>query len=397
MKPAPTPMSLSRWDGWSYVLPLFLASRLFLYAAAILLPYLFAPQVFSPGLAHATTWAEYWSRWDANWYAGIATGGYIFSPDVPSSVAFFPLHPLLMRLLTWCGLPGWGAGLVVANLCTLLLLVVFYRWMRREFDRPAVAESATALLAFCPQSCWFILGYSEPLYLLTAVAALSEARRQRWGASCLWALAHGLTRSNGITLALPLLFVAAPTLLDAIRSRAFRSMLAPGLAVVGAWIGHLSYLAFLQLRFGTWQANQITSKAGWGVSLAIDRAHLLQKIPGYGFHLFGSDDYRTEWIAWSWLLAMVFTLFAAIVFREKRQPWFWIAALAAFWSLFLLTAENDGLTGSMGRFAAALFPVPVALALFAEERRWAQPVFLAFNAGTAVLHIALVFSGYHIV
>ena len=397
MKPAPTPTALSRWDGWSYVLPLFLASRLLLYAAAVLLPYLLSPQVFSAGLPHGTLCSEYWSRWDANWYSIIANDGYSFRPDAPSSVAFFPLHPLLMRILTWCGMPGWGAGMAVANLCTLLLLLVFYRWMRREFDRPGIAESATALLAFCPQSCWFILGYSEPLYLLTAVAALSEARRQRWATACLWALAHGLTRSNGITLALPLLFIAAPTLLDAIKARAFRATLCPSLAVVGSWIGHVSYLVFLQFQFGTWQANQITSKAGWDVSLAIDRVHLLQKIPGYGFHLFEAGGTRTEWIAWSWLLALFFTLFAAIVFREKRQPWFWIAALAAFWSLFLLTAENDGLTGSMGRFAAALFPVPVALALFAEERRWAQPVFLAFNAGTAVLHIALVFAGYHIV
>jgi len=384
-------------EGWSYVLPLFLTSRLFLYGAALFLPYFFAPQVFSPGLAHETTWSQYFCRWDANWYSTIASDGYSYRPDTESSVAFFPLLPLSMRLLACSGLPVWIAGLAMANLCTLLLLLVFYRWMLREFGRPAVAETATALLAFCPQSCWFILGYSEPLYLLTAVSALAEARRRRWLAAFLWALAHGLTRSNGITLALPLLFVAWPTLIDTFKGRAYRGLLAPGTAVVGAWIGHAAYLAFLWYRFGTWQANQITSQAGWGVSLALDRIHLLQKIPGHGFHLFLTTDTRSEWIVWSWLLAMVFTLFAAAVFREKRQPLFWLAALAAFWSLFLLTAEIDGLTGSMGRFAAALFPIPVAMALFAEERRWAQPVFLAFNAGTAVLHIALVFAGYHIV
>ena len=79
---------------------------------------------------------------------------------------------------------------------------------------------------------------------------------------------------------------------------------------------------------------------------------------------------------------MVFTLLAAAVFR-KRRPWFWIIPPAASWILLLLATENDGLPGSMGRFAAALFPVPVALALFAKELRWAQPVFLAFNVGTA--------------
>lgn len=392
LAPATPPSSAS----WHHVLALFVTSRLLLYGAAIVLPYFFQAGAFSHGLAHEASSADYWSRWDSNWFSAIAVDGYDYRADAASSVAFFPLLPLLIRACCWAGIPAWIAGLLIANACTLALLWIFHQWMRREFANPVIAETATALLAFCPQGCWFILGYSEPLYLLTAVGALASARNGRWWAACLWAIAHGLTRSNGITLVLPLLCLSTPAMIAAIRGRSLPKLLQLGLATIGAWIGHGAYLLFLWGKFGTWQANQITSMAGWGVSLAIDGRHLTQKIPGIGFQLF-THTFRQEWIAWSWAIATTATLFALAVFVGRRLPLFWSACLVAFWSLFLLTAECGWLTGSMGRFAAALFPVAVAQALFVEKNRWAQPMFLVFNAGAAFTNIALVFSGYHIV
>ena len=390
----PAPLKLERWDGWGYVLPLFLTTRLFFAAVAIVAPYMLAPHLLSPGLATECSWSDYWLRWDADWYAMIAGDGYSFSADTGSSVAFFPLFPLLIRSAMWLGIDGAAAGMVVSNACTLFLLVTFYRWLRREFDRPYMAETATALLAICPQSCWFLMGYSEPLYLLCVVSALAAARRSDWKATLAWSIATGLTRSNGITLALPLLVIAGPTLLQLWRERRLRAAFGPLLAVIGSWIGHVSYLSFLWWRFGTWQANQIASMAGWGVRLTFSREHLRQKIPGLGFHVFHGSGPWEEWVMWSWLLALMATLMAVAVFWEKRQPLFWTACLASFWSLFFFTTANGWLTGSMGRFAAALFPIAVAMALFAENRRWALPAFFAFNAGTAVFSIAVVFNGY---
>src|SRR5919109_1068584 len=37
-----------------------------------------------------------WARWDSLWYLGIANSGYDFNAD---SVAFFPLYPLLSRIV----------------------------------------------------------------------------------------------------------------------------------------------------------------------------------------------------------------------------------------------------------------------------------------------------------
>ena len=41
--------------------------------------------------------AEVFAAWDSGWYFDIARQGYYFNPNGESSIAFFPLYPLLMR------------------------------------------------------------------------------------------------------------------------------------------------------------------------------------------------------------------------------------------------------------------------------------------------------------
>ena len=57
-------------------------------------------------------WLAGWVRYDALWYRGIALDGYFFrGKSAQSSVAFFPLYPLILRLLHRCfgGDPAtWG-------------------------------------------------------------------------------------------------------------------------------------------------------------------------------------------------------------------------------------------------------------------------------------------------
>ena len=55
-----------------------------------------------------------WARWDSRWYVEIAQHGYSYHPNEQSSVAFFPLYSVLMRLLS-IPLGGDRTALVVAG------------------------------------------------------------------------------------------------------------------------------------------------------------------------------------------------------------------------------------------------------------------------------------------
>ena|SRR5687767_9786274 len=44
---------------------------------------------------------EIFAAWDSGWYFDIARRGYYWNPDGQSSIAFFPLYPMLIRAGAW--------------------------------------------------------------------------------------------------------------------------------------------------------------------------------------------------------------------------------------------------------------------------------------------------------
>src|SRR5262249_54199337 len=54
-----------------------------------------------PGYMRSPESIASFRNWDGSWYLNIMMNGYSFDPTGPSSVAFFPAYPLLVRLLPW--------------------------------------------------------------------------------------------------------------------------------------------------------------------------------------------------------------------------------------------------------------------------------------------------------
>lgn len=151
-----------------------------------------------------------WFRWDVKAYANISMQGYKHTPDV----AFFPLWPLIQHyggLLLGSIWPGsyYLAGLLIANICFYIALVVFYCLLAEDFE-PNLARRALIYLAFGPYALFFFAGYSESLFLLLCIACFLLFRRGKpldwWLAGFLGFLAT-LTRSAGLMLAVPFLCV----------------------------------------------------------------------------------------------------------------------------------------------------------------------------------------------
>jgi hypothetical protein len=158
-----------------------------------------------------------WVHWDAAWYLSIIQKGYYYDgPGVQASVAFFPLYPVVVRLvLAVCGrgtddhYAVVGAGLVVSGICALLALLVVYRLARYEMERVGVRDADRAALVsvlcllFFPTSVFFASLYTEALFLFVSASSLYYLRRGRFlRAGFLGGLAS-LCRLSGIVLVLP--------------------------------------------------------------------------------------------------------------------------------------------------------------------------------------------------
>ena len=151
-----------------------------------------------------------WFRWDAKAYANISMQGYKHTPDV----AFFPLWPLIQHfggLFLGSIWPGsyYLAGLLVANVCFYIALVLFYCLLAEDFES-RLARRALIYLSFGPFALFYFAGYSESLFLLLCIAfflILRQGKPLDWWLAGFLGFFATLTRSAGLMLAVPFLCV----------------------------------------------------------------------------------------------------------------------------------------------------------------------------------------------
>jgi Gpi18-like mannosyltransferase len=142
---------------------------------------------------------EVWNRWDTGHYVTIALHGYSRTTENP---AFFPLYPMIMRVLEPV-LPGGmlSAGLIVSWIACVGALTVIYRLVDDLFG-PALANRTTVYLMAFPFAFYLCAAYNQSLFLALSVASLYCMRRGHWWLAGLWAgLASG-TRQAGVLLAI---------------------------------------------------------------------------------------------------------------------------------------------------------------------------------------------------
>ena len=156
----------------------------------------------------AAKFAETFAAWDSGWYFDIAQRGYYWSPSGQSSIAFFPLYPMLMRALAWPFGGGdralWIAGIALSYACLFLGLAVLHRLTARTFGGDRETARRTLLyVAVFPFAYFFTQVYTESLFLLTSVSAVAAAVASRWGWAGLFGALAALTRPNGILIAVP--------------------------------------------------------------------------------------------------------------------------------------------------------------------------------------------------
>ena len=179
-----------------------------------------------------------WAGWDGAWYLSIAQRGYWFDPSGPSSVAFFPLFPLLVRGMAVLARNYVVAGLLVANLAAL---------------------GAVWLLVY-PFSFFLHSIYAESLFFLLATLCLEASSRERRLTAGFWGALAAATRPMGVLLA-PALAWWLWTDYRTGRRPAPRDLVAVLLPVLG--LG--AYMAYLWVAMGDPLAFITAHAVGWRV------------------------------------------------------------------------------------------------------------------------------------
>lgn len=312
-------------------------------------------------------------RQDALWFLRIASEGYRMD-DV--SAAFFPLFPLLVRIVAWIpGLGTLGAALLVSNAAALAALVVLHALTRLELGRDHVPRSVVFVALF-PTGFFLLAPYTESLFLLLSVAAFWFARRDRWA----WAASAGalaaMTRSVGVLLILGLW-------VEAMRQwrRDGRAPLPRLAAAAAVGIGPLLTMAWWGLvHEDFWRPLSV--QANWRDGGAVFPPTSLWHAVDIAAHL------RSYWLMDLLVLGLAV---AGIALAARRIPMAYTAYAAGSIVLPLLLPFEPRPLLSVPRFVVVLFPAAWGWSLAAERRRPPATVIVAgFAAGYGLLSVLFV-------
>jgi hypothetical protein len=308
--------------------------------------------------------AETFAAWDSGWYFDIAQRGYYWSGSGQSSLAFFPLYPLLMRALAWPFGGGdralWVAGIGLSYLCLWLGLTVLHRLTEEHFGGREVARRTVLYVAVFPFAYFFTLVYTESLFLLTSVAAVAAAFSARWGWAGVFGALAALTRPNGILIAVPLGLIALagrPRAGELARRTAALSLVPLGFAAFCAYAYHLSGDPLGWLR----------AQAQWGYSVGnrpwVELMRLVDGLERNGLYGYFFSHPLAAYYFLHGVVALVFIALAPSIFRRLGM------ALGAYVAVSLYFPLSGNALEGIGRYAATLFPVFMLLGNVVRSRR----------------------------
>jgi hypothetical protein len=189
------------WRKWyaalKHILPVYIAIHLAIFVTSCL-AFLFTVKDFSPqGLPIATLWQQ-WHYWDTSNFTHIALFGY-YQLHV---AGFFPLYPMLERLLMFVTHDPLAAGLIISNIAALIMFTALYRLVEEDFNGER-AYYAVLYFAIFPSAFFFSAAYSESVFLCLSILSFYHSRHGRWWLAGLFGFLASLTRPDGMFLLAP--------------------------------------------------------------------------------------------------------------------------------------------------------------------------------------------------
>lgn len=336
------------------------------------------------------------ARFDSAWYLAISEHGY----EVSGRPAFFPLFPALTAAFgSMLGSP-LIAGVAISSASSFGAMYLLHRLITLDFDAE-IARTAIWIVALFPSALVLSAVYTEALFLVLSIGSIYSARLGHWRLAGLLGGLAAASRSGGLLLLVPLLviYLYGPRADHPGREiGGFR--LAPRHPVrpdvlwllAGIPAGLLAYVAYLGLAtgdpFAAFSAQDIWHRhlvplggIALGIWSALRGAAELA-LPGVGRPEASVAHSSAEVLAIRDVALCGFMLAAFWLLAESRRrlPGAYTAYAAVGLALPLSLPATGHALMSLPRFMFVLFPLWIALALWAHERDRVRAVMWTLGA-----------------
>ena len=276
---------------------------------------------------------------DAGWYVGIAAHGYErqpFDATREHNWAFFPVFPLLLRLVGKITGEYAVTGSILSSLLFLLALVQLHRLVLAFGFESADAQRSVFYLAAFPASYFFSLPFTESLFLFLSVSCFLAAKKDAWWLAGVFGGLAASTRITGLCL-FPALALLYWQRYDGINANVVSLLLIPA--------GIVPYMIFLHRVTGNALAF-FDVQAAWGHSLGIFLRPLWEYLKNPL-----DISFRWDFRLLNFLAALLGLACGAVLL--KRKQW----ALATYTLLCVILPLSAMHLQSLTRYTMIAFPI----------------------------------------
>lgn len=387
------------WIGRRWALPGWVRALL-IYATihgAMLLAFWFAWTLQGPNMSyysdHEPSFGEFLAiSWDGGWYREIAEHGYPAvlplqpNGDVAQNPwAFYPLFPLIVRVVMLTSLPWTVAGPLVAFALGALAAVLISALVRQAAPaataaRPGLPDLAVAGVAAFPGAGVFNVAYAESTALVFIAASLLLIHRRDYGWAMLTVTALGFARAAALPMVIVVLWHGFRRWKDDRRSGRQWA------ASTWAWLAGLTAVTVLAGFAWPWITGAVTGRSdAYFATQSAWREGVGSQRPFVVFAARLADwtgDFAMPLVLAASVAVIVISLSpAARMLGPELQAW------GGAYLVFLLAA--GALSSSAPRFVLLSITVPMAVVAW-SRRRWMQVLMVVALLVSQVLWVTTV-------
>lgn len=292
-----------------------------------------------------TPWLWAWANFDGEHYLSIAKEGYHLSEQ-----AFFPLYPLLIKLLGG----GVWSGMIISNASFFLALVGLYKLLRIDYSEK-VTKLAIILLLVFPTSFYFGAVYTESLFLCLVVWSFYFYRKGNFLLASLLGMFTSGTRLIGVIL-LPIY------LLELLKDKVKWNKKHLWLLLIPS--GLVSYMIYLYMLWGD-SLMFLHALPAFGEQRSSIPILLPQVFYRYIFKILPNLNYSyfagTFTTIMEFVIGILFFAVSAISFFKLRPSYF------LFLILGYLVPTLSGSFSSLPRYVLVLFPAFILFSVWLDK------------------------------
>ena len=342
-------------NDWVYIVILFVISRIVL----TVIGYFAHIYLWHKTPVTLDDFANIWNVWDGRLYVDIAQNGYSAKPFNTAGMAnyaFFPLYPILIRLVEFFIHNYAISGLIISNIALLVSCYYIYKYVSLDFDTDkATARRAVKYIILFPTAFLFSAVLTESLFVALSIACLYYARKGNWPVAGALGFFVAITRLPGLAIIAPLGYeYFRQHVFWSGRVPDFRRLFNPSILMLllpplglGLWAAYNHHLTGDTLGF-------IHVQAAWGGGhLVFPLIELVASLHRYSAYVVTGAIFNLA------------ALLIMILFYKKVDFGAWIYGIL----LICIPLCSKGSAYSMLRYLVVVFPLCILMAKVSKNKR----------------------------